>query len=179
MCRNGGKFSYEYLTKIILQYSDWEHNWKLGLKLRDDAVRLKTRIEFRQDCSTVRMILRKTLNSKERQRRETLGSHPGTPDSSNSEEEEYLVSSVKEEDDSQEIAQQPKLVSVQNVIEKVEVNITSVDKTPKYLSKNAKADQVTITEDKAPKPHVEKNIKITKNHKEDEEAEQEEKDAQP
>ena len=191
LSRYGGNFSYEYITKIIVESSDWERTWKYALKLRDDAVRLKKRIVSRQDCSTLRMILGKTLNSKERRLRETLGSHPGTPDSSDSEEEDQplrvwvasqpskMLPSDKEEDDSQEIPRQSKLVNVLNQIEKVEVNITSVDKTPKYLSKIEKADQVTITEDKALKPHVEKNIKITKNHKDDEEAEQEEKDAQP
>ena len=47
------------------------------------------------------------------------------------------------------------------------------------MSKIIKADQVTVTEDKALKPNEEKNIKTNKNHKDDEETEQEEKTLSP
>ena len=178
------------ITKIILEYSDWERHWIRILKLRDDAVRLKKRLESRQDSSTVRMILGKTLNSKSKRLIESQGSHPGTPESSDSEEDDEplqvladsqscILLSLEDGDDNLEITRQPKPSIVLNEIEKADVNTTRVDVAPKYLSKISKADKVTTCEDKALKPHEEKNIKTTKNLKEEEEAEQEENDAQP
>ena len=177
------------ITKIILEYSDWERHWIRILKLRDDAVRLKKRLETRQDRSTVRMILGKMLNSKSKQLIESQGSQPGTPESSDSEEDEppqILADSracnlVPSEDADYilETTRQPKPSNVLKEVEKADVNTTRVDAAPKYLSKKSKADKVTTCEDKALKPHEEKNIKTTKNLKEEEEAEQEENDAQP
>ena len=178
------------ITEIILEYSDWERHWIRILQLRNDAVRLKKRLESRQDRPTVRMIIGKTLNSKSKQLIETQGSHPGTPETSDSEEEEEplmvladtrscILLSSDDEDDYLEITQQPKPSIVLKVIEKADVNTTRVDAAPKYLSKKSKAYKVTTCEDKALKPHEEKNIKTTKNLKEGEEAEQEENEAQP
>ena len=158
------------ITRIILEYSDWERHWTRILKLRDDTVRLKKRLESRQDRSTVRMIVGKTLNSKSKQLIKSQGSHPGTPESSDSEEEDeplqvladsqtcILLSSEKGYD-RLEITWQLKPSIVLKEIEKADVNNTRVDVAPKYLSKNSKADKVTTCEDKALKPHEEKKYK--------------------
>ena len=83
--RNGETRADKHISIIILQYADFKNYYKRFLILVSQKKRLQMRLESKNEPRMIRLIIDKTLKSKEKQLEELQGSPPCTPPSSDSE----------------------------------------------------------------------------------------------
>ena len=141
------------LVRLIKEYLSNDISGLLRCKVR----RLQDRFYGGSDRGFTRMIVGKTLLSKQKQLCAQQGSMPGTPESSDDEK--------FEETDDGDNADPLDRIKYNEIVKVEGNNISDVTETPKP-EKTIKAEQVTTLDDKALQTN-EKNYKILKNHKED------------